>query len=101
MRPIDADLLKEKIEEGTIVIDEDVLQCNNIHEQLVYLLEKVEAFMVETIDDMPTVYDVDKVVEQLEKEKGTVVIDGVPMYNEDDFIDIDEAIEIVRNGGKE
>ena len=92
MRLIDADLLKEKIEEGKIRIEVEEVPSDNIYEQLVYLLDKVEAFMVETIDNMPTAYDVDKVVEQLEEK-------------DDDCgcgkIDVWTAIDIVRIGGKE
>ena len=40
----------------------------------------------------------ERIVEQLEEAKGTVFIDGKPMYNEDDFIDIDKAIDIVKGG---
>jgi hypothetical protein len=52
------------------------------------------------VENQQTAYSVEVVVSKLEKEKGTVFIDGKPMYNEDDFIDIDKAIDIVRNGGK-
>ena len=36
------------------------------------------------------------IVEKLEEEKGKVVIDGKEMYQEDYFIDIDKAINIVK-----
>ena len=38
-------------------------------------------------------------LERLEEEKGTVVIDGKVMYQEDYFIDIDKAIDIVKEEG--
>ena len=41
----------------------------------------------------------ERIVERLEVRKGTVVIDGKVMYQEDYFIDIDEAIEIVKEEG--
>lgn len=41
------------------------------------------------------------ILEQLEKEKGIVVIDGKEMYQEDCFIDIDDAIQIVKEAGGE
>ena len=41
----------------------------------------------------------DIIVERLEVRKGAVVIDGKVMYQEDYFIDIDEAIEIVKQEG--
>ncbi len=93
MRLIDADELKEKLEEGKIVIDEDILKCNSIHEQLVYLLEKVDKFIEETIDNMPTAYDVEEVVGELGRL--SIMSEGFFMnYTE-------EAIDLVRNGGKE
>ena len=42
----------------------------------------------------------ERIVERLEEAKGTVVIDGKEMYQEDYFIDIDEAIKIVKEEGK-
>jgi hypothetical protein len=41
---------------------------------------------------------IDRIVEQLEEHKGNVFIDGKKMYQEDYFIDIDDAIKIVRGG---
>lgn len=55
MRLIDADALKKALEEMKIIIDEDVLECNSIHEELVYLLEKVDAVLAEKIDDLATI----------------------------------------------
>lgn len=46
-------------------------------------------------------FDTEKVVEQLEERKGNVFIDGKKMYQEDYFIDIDDAIDIVKKGGVE
>lgn len=55
MRLIDADALKETLAEMKIIIDEDVFECNSIHEELVYLLEKVDTVLAEKIDDLPTI----------------------------------------------
>lgn len=56
--------------------------------------------IMNVIDEQPTAYDVDKVVEQLEAEKN-------PFYREDGSlmcnrpnIRIDKAIEIVKVGGR-
>lgn len=38
----------------------------------------------------------DRIVEQLEEAKGKPYTDGVHAYNENDFIDIDKVIEIVK-----
>lgn len=53
----------------------------------------------DVINNMPTAYDLDNVVEQLEKEKN-------PLYREDEslmggraVIRIDKAIKIVKGGG--
>ena len=91
MRLIDADLLKEKMLEGKIVIDEDVLKCDSIHSQLVYLLEKVEKFMEETIDNQPTAYDVKKVVEDIKDYSRRTYNEIAPL----------QVINIVRRGGRE
>lgn len=55
MRLIDADALKKALEEMKIIIDEDVFECSSIHEELVYLLEKVDGVLAEKIDDLPTI----------------------------------------------
>lgn len=45
---------------------------------------------------------IDKVVEQLEERKGVYIDEnGKELFQEDYFIDIDDAIEIVRKGGVE
>ena len=58
-------------------------------------------FIVGLIENQPTAFDTEKVVEQLEERKGNVFIDGKKMYQEDYFIDIDDAIDIVKKGGVE
>lgn len=77
MRLIDADKLKEKALDG----------CNVIH--------------IDTIDGMPTAYDVDKVVEELkekaERQFGSACNEGEWSFNL--AIPLDEAIEIVKVGG--
>jgi hypothetical protein len=55
MRLIDADVLKEVVVEIKVTIDEDILECENVAQQLVYLLEKVEKGVLEKIDEQPTV----------------------------------------------
>ena len=48
------------------------------------------------ISTYPTAYDVDKVVEQLQKYRGNFESRGIlPLVN------MDYAVEVVRNGGKE
>lgn len=44
---------------------------------------------------------IDKLISRLEERKGIVIIDGKEMYQEDYFIDIDEAISIVNQLAEE
>lgn len=55
----------------------------------------------EAIKQWNTRKPMDRIVEQLEEAKGKPYTDGVHTYNENDFIDIDKAIEIVKEGGKD
>ena len=50
----------------------------------------------EAINQWNTRKPMANIVEKLEEEKGKVVIDGKKMYQEDYFIDIDKAINIVK-----
>lgn len=93
MRLIDADALKEEVIAGKIVIDEDVLECDSLHDILVYLLEKVDALVVEKIDAQPTVDVVGEIVERLEEPTNYTIIAGKH------FTTVDRAIEIVKEVG--
>ena len=53
------------------------------------------------IEDMPTTYDIDKVVEELEKESYTIMLDGALVASKEVVIDANRAIEIVKQGEKE
>lgn len=70
-RLIDADKLKEDIAKGDIVIDEEVLKCETIHDMLLYLLKKVDDLMIANIDAQPTIqpqgYDKKRLLEGLGK----------------------------------
>lgn len=83
MRLIDADALKKDLKlvtlsNGTLVNTNAVL----------YLLE-----------EYPTAYDPDKVVEQLEKEKNPIYRSDGSLMATRTCITIDKAIEIVKGGG--
>ena len=63
--------------------------------------------VVQSIKDMPTAYDIDKVVEQLEKERGIAFVTLANTGNKElDFTYqnvvayMDKAIEIVKSGGQ-
>ena len=51
------------------------------------------------INDIPTAYDPDKVVEQLEKEKNPIYREDGSLMGERTVIRIDKVIEIVKGGG--
>lgn len=85
MRLIDADKLKEAIEEEK---DDNDYMCR-------LCLESIK----EIIDEQPTVFDVDEVVQQLE----TLIEDKVPESGDDWYTAqcLNKAIEIVKGGGAE
>lgn len=85
-RLIDADDLLQEFEKENVAHNSDIWHITGI-----------KAF----IENAPTAFDTEKVVEQLEERKGNVFIDGKKMYQEDYFIDIDDAIDIVKKGGVE
>lgn len=55
--------------------------------------------IMNVIDEQPTAYDVDKVVERLEKEKNPNYREDGSLMGERAAIEIDKAIEIVKGGG--
>ena len=55
MRLVDVEVLKSIMDKGDIVIGEDILDCETPHEWLVYLLAKVELFLNESIDNLPSI----------------------------------------------
>lgn len=81
MRLVDADKLIE-----------DIHKRNYISKALSEIFETI-------IDEQPTAYDVDKVVERLEKEKDPNYREDGSMMGERAAIEIDKAIEIVKAGG--
>ena len=81
MRLIDADKLIEEI--------------NNLGWRLYDTLTlKGLSIALETINQQPTAFDVEKVVEQLEKESYYIDIE-----TDREVVNLNETIEIVRNGG--
>lgn len=81
MRLIDADKLIE-----------DIRKRNYISKALSEIFETI-------IDEQPTAYDVDKVVERLEKEKNPNYREDGSLMGERAAIEIDKAIEIVKASG--
>lgn len=55
--------------------------------------------LMDKVDEIQTAYDVDSVVEQLEKEKNPLYREDGSLMGERTVIKIDKAIEIVKGGG--
>lgn len=53
-RYINVDKFRESINKGQIVIDEKIFECETIHDELVYLLDKVDRLIDKAIDEQPT-----------------------------------------------
>lgn len=93
---IDADELKKELYQQWFM---DILLTQRNSEDMFYAL-------AQKIDEQPTAYDVDKVVEQLEKLKGLVPVNRVldDIVNDKPkelgmLIAYEKAIEIVKGGG--
>ena len=89
MRLVDADKLIEKIDGYT--------RTNNVEFNIAC------KYIIEVVKEQPTAFDVDKVVEQLEKSHfhtdATVDDDGYCNDDSEEVVNLNEAIEIVRKGG--
>ena len=55
--------------------------------------------LIKIMENQPVAYDLDKVVEQLEKEKNPLYREDGSLLGERTVIRIDKAIEIVKGGG--
>lgn len=87
MRLIDADELMDFISEHA--------------EQIQYAIEHKNMEILESlIKQIPTAYDVDKVVEQLE-DRSKEYNSGVRLHGKPEEIITNEAIEIVKGGGRD
>src|SRR5574344_1771292 len=97
MRLIDADKLLEETRK-----DRDYAEKNGFLDM--YYERQV---LIDRIESQPIAYDVDKVVEELEKHKDTTdlttvdeeMIIGFTIYQGEFNEEIDKAIEIVKSGG--
>lgn len=92
---IDADELKKELYQQWFM---DILLTQRNSEDMFYAL-------AQKIDEQPTAYDVDKVVEQLEDESEKCSICELPTCKEDESHccycnGLNKAIEIVKAGGK-
>ena len=55
MELIDREAVKDITKKGKIVIDEGIFECENLREELVYILKKVEEFLEKNIESIPTI----------------------------------------------
>lgn len=86
---------------GRLIDTDDLIWCLDFENTEEEREENVgEIITLEMIDRIPTAYDLDEVLKQLEEEKN-------PMYRGDGTLmgarrgmNIDKAIEIVKNGGR-
>lgn len=94
MRLIDADAFKEYIENG-------FQEATNLfkNEEGRELARQITDAFCRDIDEQPTAYDIDKVVEQL-KERSKEFNSGLRLHGKPENMRTDEAIEIVKAGNK-
>lgn len=93
MRLIDADALMEQYD-----LKDATKYGNKNEEQQAHSYSTLMLYEIaDMIEDAPTAYDVDKVVEELEERKHEICLsdDDLEYYQNG----IDEAIEIVKHGG--
>lgn len=78
------------------LIDADVLMTDVRNT----ITEQASAFdWINLINRQPTAYDVDKVIERLEKEKNPIYREDGSLMVERAAIRVDKAIEMVKGGG--
>ena len=94
MKLIDADAFKEYIENG-------FQEATNLfkNEEGRELARQITDAFCRDIDEQPTAYDIDKVVEQL-KERSKEFNSGLRLHGKPEEMLTDEAIEIVKAGNK-
>lgn len=80
---------------------ERLIDAGKILDNLSGMLKSMDDYdaVRKVINDMPTVYDVDKVIERLEIEKNPIYREDGSLMAERAAIGIDKAIEIVKGGG--
>ena len=105
MRLVDADKLIEDIEKLNLELFEEFKYADSggmkitSNAQMYIICESV----LPRIKEQPTAYNVDKVIEQLEKShfhtESTFNDDGYCNDDSEEVVNLNEAIEIVRRGG--
>lgn len=67
MREIDADKLIERMKEDTSEAKKKLSQCEYVDKEVWQRVIQIIESYIDIIDNLPSTYDVDKVVEQLEE----------------------------------
>lgn len=109
MRPIDADKLIQEIKGKNIPIVYESPVYGDLPNLIESAMNIYKGMVIDTIKNQPTAYDVDKVVEKLQKKAIPVVDEDehiVPESNvhetyELEMVTLSDAIEIVKSGGIE
>lgn len=70
-----------------------------LKENLILPRKSYEAIARTMLDAVPTAYDVDKVVEQLNKERNQMYREDESIISSRTNVSIDKAVEIVKSGG--
>ena len=103
MRLIDADKLIEELKSAQLCIAG--LRCHKSF--LGQTMTRYEKFIIKTIEEQPTAFDVDKVLEKLKEVQFTAELEeyilaetNVTELFETQVVQLDEAIEIVKAGGR-
>ena len=91
MRLIDADKLMQDLADEMLAKALDMLNYDDVE------------YMIDKLASIPTAFDIDKVVEQLEKSHfhtdATFDDDGCCNDDSEEVVNLNEAIEIIRGGG--
>ena len=104
MRLVDADLLEEILDANIQKLQEQIRDARTYIQKEVYEAQLFSTMeMIRVIKEQPTAFNVDKVVEQLEKShfhtESTFDDDGCCNDDSEEVVNLNEAIEIVRKGG--
>ena len=92
MRLIDAEKLLEALKTEPQYLMEAPRSCESL---LTDIISNHHKKVIEVIEQQPTAYDVDKVVEQLK----ALCNAEVDYYSSNDVIDREDALDIVKKGG--
>ena len=94
MRLIDADLLEEILDVNIQKLQDEIDDARTYIQKGVYEAQLFSTMeMIRVIREQPTAFDVEKVVEQLEKESYYTDIE-----TDREVVNLNEAIEIIKRG---